>query len=76
MNWEWLEAVFMDGADVLRVKDEEWDVPGAKRFYERTAPEALIKQPSAEMAVPSRSLKMTCTPAAATKAAELRFPTG
>jgi len=43
------EAVFVDGADVLRAKDEEWDVPEAERFYERTNPDALVRQLSAEM---------------------------
>jgi hypothetical protein len=71
-----VEAVFVDGADVLRAKDEEWDVPETERFYERTGPDGLVKQLSAEMVVPSRSLKVTFTPAAAAKAAELRFPTG
>jgi hypothetical protein len=70
-----VEAVFVDGADVLRPKDDEWDVPEAERFYERNDPDALVKQPSAEMVVPTRSLKVTFTPAAAANA-ELRFPTG
>jgi hypothetical protein len=71
-----VEAVFVDGTDVLRAKDEEWDVTEAERFYERTDPNALVKQLSAEMVVPNRSLKVTFTPAAAANAAELRCPTG
>lgn len=70
-----VEAVFVDGANVLRAKDREWDVPEVERFYERTDHDTLVKQLSAEMVVPSRSLKVTFTPAAA-KAAKLRFPTG
>jgi hypothetical protein len=63
-------------ADVLRAKDEEWDVPEAERFYERTDPAALVKQLSAEMVVPGRSLKVTFTPAAAATVAESSVPTG
>jgi len=70
-----VEAVFVDGADVLRAKDEEWDVPEAERFYERKDLDALVRQLSAEMVVPGRSLKVTFTPIAAANA-ELRFPTG
>lgn len=71
-----VDAVFVDGADVLRAEDEEWNVPEGERSYWRTDPTALAHQLSEELVVPKRCLKLTYTPAAAAKAAKLGFPTG
>ncbi len=71
-----VEGVFLDGADVLRPQDDEWDVPVAERMYERTEPDEMARRLSEELVVPSRSLKVTFTPAAAAKSDEVRFPMG
>jgi hypothetical protein len=71
-----VEGVFVDGADVLRAQDDEWDVADDERLYARTDPATLNKQLSAELIVPSRRLTVTYTPAAAAKASEIRFPMG
>ena len=71
-----VEGVFVDGADVLRPQDAEWDVPVGERMYERTDPDGMALRLSEELVVPSRSLKVTFTPAAAAEADEVRFPMG
>jgi hypothetical protein len=71
-----VDAVYVDGADVLRLEDEEWatgDEEG-KPYGRRTAAE-LEEQLSHELVVPSRALKITYTPAAAAKG-ELKVPRG
>jgi hypothetical protein len=71
-----VDGVFVDGADVLRAQDGEWDLPEEELFYLRTDPGRLNKQLSEELVVPSGFLKVTYTPAAAANAREIKFPNG
>lgn len=71
-----VEAVYVDGADVLRAQDDDWDVTDGERSFSCRNPKELNKQLSVELVVPSRLLKVTFTPAAAAKADEIQFPRG
>jgi hypothetical protein len=71
-----VDAVFVDGADVLRAQEDEWDVPEEERSYQSMEVAALTRRLSEELIVPLRCLKVTYTPAAAAAAPEFRFPTG
>lgn len=67
-----VEAVYIDGVNVLRA--ESGSKSGARAFSPRTARQ-LEEQLSDELIVPSRSLKVSYTPAVAAKG-ELAFPLG
>ena len=71
-----VDAVYVDGADVLRPEGEEWatDDDEGKLYSRRTAAD-FEGQLSQELVVPSRSLKITYTPPEAA-AAELKVPVG
>jgi hypothetical protein len=71
-----VEAVYIDGTDVLRALDDDWDVADGERLYVRMSPDELKKELSEQLVVPSRSLKVTYTPALAAKAGEIGFPRG
>lgn len=70
-----VDAVFVDGADVLRPEADESDVAEGEPFYHGTNAEILAKRLAVEMVVPARCLKVTYTPEAA-KASVLQFPMG
>lgn len=71
-----VDAVYVDGADVLRPEGEEWatDDEEGKIYFRRTAAD-LEEQLSQELVVPRQSLKVTYTPPEAAMS-ELKVPTG
>lgn len=71
-----VEAVYVDGVDVLRPEDEEYatDDEEAKLWSRRTSAD-FKEQLSHELVVPQRSLKITYTPVVAANG-ELRVPLG
>ena len=71
-----VDAVFVDGTNVLRAEDDESDIPEAERFYHSSTPAALARQLSEELVVPSRCLKVTYTPAVVARASDIQFPSG
>jgi hypothetical protein len=71
-----VEAVYIDGTDVLRALDDDWDVADGERLYLGMSRDELKKKLSEQLVVPSRSLKVTYTPALAAKAGEIGFPRG
>lgn len=71
-----VDAVYVDGADVLRPEGEEWVTEDdAGKLYSRRTAADFEEQLSQELAVPSRHLKVTYTPPEAAEA-ELRVPLG
>ena len=71
-----VDAIYVDGADVLRPEGEEWatDDDDGKLYSRRSAAD-LEEQLSQELVVPSQSLKITYTPKEAATA-ELKVPLG
>jgi hypothetical protein len=71
-----VEAVYVDGADVLRQEDEEYatDDTDSMRYFQREASD-FEEQLSQELVVPAHLLKVTYTPAEASNAT-LRVPVG
>jgi hypothetical protein len=69
-----IEAVYIDGKDVLRPEDDEW--AAAKRMDRRISKDQLIKELSEQLVVPGPFLKVTFTPAGGAKADEFGFPWG
>ncbi|KXV76631.1 peptidase C14 [Acetobacter cerevisiae] len=71
-----VEAVYVDGRDVLRPDGEEQEIDGEEvRFYSRKTAAEVKEQLSQELVVPSRSLKITYTPPEAA-AGEIKVPHG
>jgi hypothetical protein len=70
-----VEAVYVDGVDVLRGEKDAWDIDG-ERFYIWASPRSLEQQLSEELVVPTRCLKVTYTPGDAATADELQFSRG
>ena len=71
-----VDAIYVGGVDVLRAEEDAWDTEDGKRFYMRIGADQLNQELSEELAVPSRSLKITYTVAEAGKSEELRIPMG
>lgn len=71
-----VDAIYVDGSDVLRLEDEEWDVADGGRLYSRMNPDALNERLSQELIVPRRLLTITYTPVRAGKSATMGFPMG
>ncbi len=71
-----VEAIYVDGADVLRQASEEYafDDDADIRYTERS-PSGMEEKLSQELVVPSRLLNITYTPSAASKG-PLKFPAG
>ncbi len=71
-----VEAIYIDGADVLRPADEEpaFDDDDDIRYAERS-PSGMQEKLSQELIVPLRLLNITYTPGAASKG-PLKFPAG
>lgn len=71
-----VQAVYVDSVDVLRPESHEFepDEDGVMFYLSKSAAE-LREQLSAELVVPSRLLKVTYTPAKASKG-ELKLPAG
>ncbi|WP_024588046.1 caspase family protein [Aliihoeflea sp. 2WW] len=71
-----VDAVYVDGTDVLRPEGEEWATDDEEgRLYSRKTAADLKEQLSQELVVPSRSLKITYTPPEAA-AGEIKVPLG
>lgn len=71
-----VDAIYVDGVDVLRLEDEEWAIEDDERkVYAPTTATDLEAELSQELVVPRRSLKITYTPAAAAKG-QLKVPHG
>ena len=71
-----VDAVYIDGADVFRAEGEQWATDDEEgKIYTRKDAEDLEKQLSEELAVPTRSLKVTYTPPEAAMG-ELKVPYG
>jgi len=71
-----VEAVYVDGANILRLVDEEYaDDDDNTRIYKRTSAVDLTEQLSEELVVPARSLRITFTPTSAASSV-LKFPLG
>ena len=71
-----VEAIYIGGVNVLRLEDDTWGSDQGEPHYIGMNAADLEAQLSAELVVPSRSLKITYTPASAATAEELRFPMG
>jgi hypothetical protein len=70
-----VEAVYVDGANVLRPEDEEEKADDEKIMYVRRSADRFEEQLSQELVVPARCLRLSYTPTAAAKA-ELKVPLG
>jgi hypothetical protein len=71
-----VDAIYVVGANVLRNSEDELDSEDGKIIYSRTSADRLNKHLSAQLVVPTRSLKITYTPEDAARSEELRIPMG
>lgn len=71
-----VKSVYVDGADVLRLEDEEYATDDdGERHYFKWSDEKLEAKLARDLLVPSRLAKFTYAPAAASEAI-LKFPMG
>ena len=71
-----VDAIYVNGVDVLRAEDEDWATDAlAQRHYRPRSVAELEEELSQELVVPTRLLKITYVPVAAS-AGKLKMPQG
>lgn len=70
-----VEAIYIDGVDVLRSEEDAWDSDDEEIFYTKISQERLGEKLSVELVVPERLLTIAYTPLEA-KNGELHVPMG
>ena len=70
-----VDAIYVDGVDVLRPEDEVWATYEGEKVYARRIATELEEQLSQELVVPTRLLKITYAPLTAADS-ELKVPLG
>jgi hypothetical protein len=71
-----VDAIYVNGVDVLRAEDEDWATDDlAQRHYRPRSVAELEEELSQELVVPTRLLKITYVPVAAS-AGKLKMPQG
>ena len=71
-----VEAIYIDGVDVLRSKADAWDFADGVQQHAEIEPETLNERLVKELVVPARSLKVTYTPGSSALAETLYIPRG
>lgn len=69
-----VDAIYVNGVNVLRAGEDAWDTEDGQRFFSRIDPDRLGNELSGELVVPTRSLNITYTMPEAAKSDELKIP--
>jgi hypothetical protein len=71
-----VDAVYVGGIDVLGAEEDACDSDDGKQYFSRISAKRLNERLAEQLVVPTRSLKVTYTPAEAATSDELQIPRG